>query len=318
MEFPRFNEGAQLVKETFRAWSEHKTPRLGASLAYYTIFAIAPLLLIAMSIAGFYFGEAAARRELFGQVYGLVGREGGEAIQTLVAAANRPRGGTWATVGELVTLGAGVTAVFVELQDALNSIWGVRRKPGRGVRNFIKDRLLSFALVLGIGFLLLVSLLLNAALAALGSFATGLLPEQRLLLEILNFLVSLGIITVLFAMIFKILPDVEIGWGDVWVGALVTALLFNLGKFLIGYYLGRSSMVSIYGAAGSFIILLLWVYYSAQILFFGAEFTRLHAGKRAESRELARSAINSRAKVSDNGSSKDIRPGDPSLRPDPI
>jgi membrane protein len=275
---------AQLFKDALRAWFNSKSPRMGAALAYYTIFAVAPLFLIALAIAGFCFGEEAARRELFGQVYGLVGRNGGEAIQTLVAAANQPRASLWATLGALVTLGIGATAVFVELKDALNTIWGVQSKPGGGPRNFIKDRLLSFAMVLGVGFLLLVSLVLNAALAALGTFTNGLLPEQRLLLGCLNFLMSLGVITVLFAMIYKLLPDVKIDWGDVWVGAFVTALLFNLGKFLIGYYLGRGSMVSIYGAAGSFIILLLWVYYSAQILFFGAEFTRLHARKRSKLR----------------------------------
>jgi membrane protein len=283
MKGPDVKAGAQLLKGAFRAWWNSKAPRMGAALAYYTIFAIAPLFLIAMSIAGFFFGEAAARRELFGQVYGLVGRDGGEVIQALVAAANRPRAGLWATVGALVTLGAGATAVFVELQDALNTIWGVHEKRSRGVWQFMKDRLLSFAMVLGIGFLLLVSLVLNAALAALGKFASGLPAEERLVLEILNFLVSLGVITLLFALIFKVLPDVKIAWEDVWVGAFVTALLFNLGKFLIGYYLGRSSMISIYGAAGSFIILLLWVFYSAQILFFGAEFTRLHAEKRLPS-----------------------------------
>jgi membrane protein len=275
---------APLFKEAFLAWMDSKSPRLGAALAYYTIFAVAPLFLIALSMAGFCFGEEAARRELFGQVYGLVGRTGGEAIQTLVAAANQPRAGLWATGGALVTLGIGATAVFVELKDALNTIWGVQPKPGRGSRAFIKDRLLSFAMVLGVGFLLLVSLVLDAALAALGSFTSGLLPAQRLLLGYLNFAMSLGVITLLFAMIFKVLPDVKIAWKDAWVGGFVTALLFNLGKFLIGYYLGRSSMVSIYGAAGSFIILLMWVYYSAQILFFGAEFTRLHAGRHDQSR----------------------------------
>jgi membrane protein len=274
--------GADLFKRAFLAWLNSKAPRLGAALAYYTIFAVAPLFLIALSIAGFGFGKESARRELFGQVYSLVGRNGGEAIQALVAAANRPQAGLWATLAGLVTLGIGATAVFVELKNALNTIWGVAPKPSRGVRNFLKDRLLSIAMVLGVGFLLLVSLVLNAALAALGTFTSGLLPEQRLLLGILNFLISLSVITLLFAMIFKLLPDVKISWGDVWVGAFVTALLFNLGKFLIGYYLGRSSMVSIYGAAGSFIILLLWVYYSAQILFFGAEFTRLHARRRSK------------------------------------
>jgi membrane protein len=284
MRFSEWKNGARLFKEAFLAWMNSKAPRMGAALAYYTIFAVAPLFLMALSMAGFFFGKEAARRELFGQVYGLVGHDGGEAIQTLVAAANRPRAGLWATVGALVTLGIGATAVFVELKDALNTIWGVQPKPGSGARNFVKDRLLSFAMVLGIGFLLLVSLVLNAALAGLGTFASGLLPEQKLLWGAVNFLVSLGVITLLFAMILKLLPDVQIAWRDVWVGAFVTALLFNLGKFLIGYYLGRSSTVSIYGAAGSFIILLLWVYYSAQILFFGAQFTRLNAARHAESR----------------------------------
>jgi len=284
MTFHDFKEHAQIFKEAFRAWLDSKSPRLGAALAYYTIFAVAPLFLIALSIAGLCFGQEAARRELFGQVYGLVGRNGGEAIQMLVAAANQPRASMWASLGALVTLGLGASAVFVELKDALNMIWGVQGKTGSSSWYFIKDRLLSFAMVLGVGFLLLVSLVLNAALAALGTLTTGLLPEERLLLGCLNFLISLGVITLLFAMIFKWLPDVLISWGDVWVGAFVTALLFNLGKFLIGYYLGRSSMVSIYGAAGSFIILLLWVYYSAQILFFGAAYTRFHAEKRASSR----------------------------------
>ncbi|MGD0815624.1 MAG: YihY/virulence factor BrkB family protein [Verrucomicrobiota bacterium] len=267
----------RLIKEAFVAWAKCKSPRLGASLSFYTIFAVAPLFLIALSVAGFCFGEDAARRELFGQVNGLVGRDGGQAIQSLVAAANRPKSGLWATLAAVVTLGAGATAVFVELQDALNTIWGVERAPGSGLRIFIKDRLLSFAMVLGIGFLLLVSLALNAALTALGSFAPGSSPHERFFWQMVNFVVSLGVITLLFAMIFKVLPDAKVSWQDVWVGAFATALLFNLGKFLIGYYLGRSSTVSVYGAAGSFIVLLLWVYYSSQILFFGAQVTRLYA-----------------------------------------
>jgi membrane protein len=272
-----------LFKEAFMEWGNSKTPRLGASLAYYTIFAIAPLMIIAVSVAGFFFGEQAARKELFGQLNSLVGQNGGDAIQSLVAAANRPKAGLWATAGAVVTLGMGAIAVFVELQDAMNTVWHVERKPGGGIKRFVKDRLLSFAMVLGVGFLLLVSLVLNAFLSGLGKMAGGVDSGQlHYLWAAVNFLGSLGVITLLFAMIFKILPDVDIAWRDVWVGAFVTALLFNLGKFLIGSYLGRSSMVSIYGAAGSFIILLLWVYYSSQILFFGAEFTRVYAGKRAK------------------------------------
>lgn len=274
-------KSALLVKETAVAWSGSNTPRLGAALAYYTIFAVAPLFIIALWVAGMLFGQEAARQELFGQINGLVGKNGSQAIQSLVAAANQPKAGTWASIGALAALFVGATAVFVELQDALNLIWGVIPKPGNGIRDFIKNRALSFAMILGIGFLLLVSLVLNAMLSAFGKFAggAGFLPNEQFFWKSVNYLVSLGVITLLFALIFKVLPDIKIAWRDVWVGALVTALLFNLGKTLIGLYLGRNSTVSAYGAAGSFIVLLMWVYYSAQILFFGAEFTRLYSGK---------------------------------------
>ncbi|HEX7561760.1 MAG TPA: YihY/virulence factor BrkB family protein [Bradyrhizobium sp.] len=268
-----------LMKQTVSEWIDLGVSRMGAALAFYTLFAIAPLFVIVLALAGFWFGEEAARRELFSQVSGLVGTEGGEAIQALVSAARKPTTGAWATVIAVVTLFVGATGVFVQLQDALNSIWGVRRKPGRGLRNFIKDRLLSFALILGIGFLLLVSLILSAGLSALGNFVTGLLPAQATLWQWINFGVSFGVITLLFAVIFKVLPDVKIAWRDVWIGALLTALLFNLGKYLLGLYLGRSSVTSAYGAAGSLVIVLLWVYYSAQILFFGAKFTQIYSNR---------------------------------------
>ena len=251
--------------------------RLGAALAFYTLFAIAPLFVIVLAIAGLLFGEDAARHELFSQVSGLVGSEGGQAIQALVNAAQKPQTSAWATMIAVATLFVGATGVFVELQDAINSIWGVRRVPGRGLRNFIKDRLLSFTLVVGIGFLLLVSLVLSAGLSALGKFMAGLLPAQAAIWQGVNFVVSFGVIALLFAMIFKVLPDVNIAWRDVWIGATLTALLFNLGKLLVGLYLGRSSVTSAYGAAGSLVIVLLWVYYSAQILFFGAKFTQIYS-----------------------------------------
>jgi membrane protein len=253
--------------------------RLGAALAFYTLFAIAPLFVIVLAIAGFWFGEEAARRELFTQVSGLVGSEGGEAIQALVSAAHKPKTGAWAAIIAVVTLFVGATGVFVELQDALNSGWGVRRVSGRGLRNFIKNRLLSFALIAGIGFLLLVSLILSAGLSALGSFMVGLLSAQETIWQAINFMVSFGVITLLFAMIFKVLPDVKIAWRDVWIGAIITALLFNFGKLLFGLYLGRSSVTSVYGAAGSLVVVLLWVYYSAQILFFGAKFTQVYSNR---------------------------------------
>jgi len=266
-----------LLRATVQAWFEHRALRLGAALAFYTVFAIAPLFIIVLAIAGFWFGEEAARRQLFDQLSGLVGSQGGEAIQAVVASADRPKAGTWATVVAVVTLFIGATGVFVQLQDALNSIWQVRRQPGRGVRFFIKDRVLSFAMILAIGFLLLVSLVISAGLAAVGKFMSGLVPAEAIVWQVINFLLSFALVGLLFAMIFKVLPDVKIAWREVWLGAVLSALLFNLGKFALGWYLGRSSVASAYGAAGSLVIILLWVYYSSQTLFLGAEFTRVYA-----------------------------------------
>lgn len=273
-------EAPQLFKATFTSLVESKAPRLGAALAFYTIFAIAPLFIIVMWVAGFFFGERAARHELFGQLDTLVGQNGVEAIRSLVAAADRPKAGFWAALAACGTLVAGATAVFVELQDALNTVWGVHRKAGPGLRKFIKNRALSFAMVLCIGFLLLVSLTLNTALEIFSQVASGAFPMEHFVWRVINFLLSLGVITLLFAMIFKVLPDVKLAWRNVWIGALVTALLFNIGKWLLGMYLGRSSFVSVYGAAGSFVVLLLWVYYSAQIVLFGAEFTRIYSERK--------------------------------------
>jgi len=238
-----------------------------------------------LAVAGLWFGEEAARRELFIQVSGLVGNEGGEAIQALVSAAHKPKAGAWAAVIGVVVLFVGATGVFVELQDALNHVWGVRRKPGRGLRNIIRDRFLSMALIVGIGFLLLVSLVLSAVLSAFGKFMVGLLPAQEAIWQGINFVISFGVITLLFAMIFKVLPDVKIAWRDVWIGAMITAFLFNLGKFFLGLYLGRSSVTSAYGAAGSLVVVLLWVYYSAQILFFGAKFTQVYSNRHGSTLE---------------------------------
>src|SRR5262245_46176755 len=262
-----------LLKETMSAWIEHKAPRLGAALAFYTVFALAPMFVIVLAIAGLWFGPGGGRDQLFDQLYGLIGKEGGEAIQAIVAAANKPKTGVWATLVAVVTLFVGATGVFVQLQDALNTVWNVRREPGRGLRHFIRDRLLSFAMIVAFGFLLLVSLVVNAMLAALGKFMSGLIPAQEILWQTINFVISLGVITLLFAMIFKVLPDVRLAWHDVWFGAVLTALLFNLGKLVFGLYLGKSSVASAYGAAGSLVIILLWVYYSSQIVFWGAEFT---------------------------------------------
>lgn len=271
----------ELLTQTTSEWIDHDVSRLGAALAFYTLFAIGPLFVIVLAMAGFWFGEEAARNELYSRVSGLVGDGGGEALQALVSAAYKAEAetGAWATVIALATLFVVATGIFVHLQGALNSVWGVRRLPGRGVHNFIKDRLLSFALIVGIGFLLLVSLVFSAGLSALDKFMGGLMPAQEALWQWLNFVGSFGVITLLFAMIFKVLPDVKIAWRDVWIGAIITALLFNLGKLLFGLYLGRSSVNSAYGVAGSLVITLLWIYYSAQILFFGAKFTQIYANR---------------------------------------
>lgn len=269
----------QLLNDTVRACINDDIVSQGAALSYYTIFAIAPLFIIALTIAGYWFGEEAARRELFGQLNQLVGKEGGDAVQSLVAAASKSRAGTWATLIAGGTLAVAATGVFVQLQNSLNALWRVQYVQGRGVRNFIRHRLLSFAMVLGVGFLLLVSLVCSAGLSALGNFIGDYFSGKEILLKTLNFVISLGIITALFTMIFKFLPDVRIAWRDVQLGGFITALLFNLGKFLIGIYIGRSSISSVYGAMGSLVIVLVWVYYSAQILFFGAQFTRIYAGR---------------------------------------
>jgi membrane protein len=269
----------ELLYDTIRAGISGNVVSEGAALAYYTIFAIAPLFIIALAIAGFWFGEDAAKRELFGQVNQLVGKQGGEAIQSLVAAAGKSRDGFWATCIAGGTLAVAATGVFVQLQNSLNKIWNVRQARGKGLRNFIRHRLLSFAMVFGIGFLLLVSLVCSAALAALGNYIGDYVSGKEILLKALDFVISLGIITVLFAMIFKFLPDVKIAWRDVWLGGFITAIFFNAGKYVIGIYIGHSSISSVYGAMGSLVVVLVWVYYSAQILFFGAQFTCIYAGR---------------------------------------
>jgi membrane protein len=269
----------ELLRDAIYACIEADFLSHGAALAYYTVFAIAPLFVIALAIAGFWFGQEAASHELFDQVDQLIGKEGGAAVQTMVMAAERSRHGFWATSIATVTFLVASAGAFAQLQNSLNRFWGVQPLPGRTVRNFLFHRLWSFAMVLGMGFLLLVSLLINAGLSALGDFFGEFLSGPEIILKAANPLVSLAVITALFTMIFKILPDVRIAWRDVWLGGLVTAILFNGGKFLIGLYIAQSSIASVYGAAGSFVIILAWVYYSALILFFGAQLTRLYASR---------------------------------------
>jgi membrane protein len=268
-----------LLRDAFYSWFDDKAPALGAALAYYTVFALAPLLIIVIAIAGLAFGQEVAQGHILSQIEGLVGENGAKAVQAMLDSARQADAGIFASIFGVVMLILASTGVFVQLQDSLNTIWRVVPKPGRGIRGILRDRLLSFVMVMGIGFLLLVSLVLSAALAALGKFFNYLLPVPEAVLHIINLIVSFGVITLLFAMIYKILPDAKISWSDVWIGAAVTSLLFSLGKFFIGLYLGKSSLTSAYGAAGSFVIILVWVYYSAQILLYGAEFTFIYAIK---------------------------------------
>ncbi len=268
----------EFIKEVFEKWIDDKAPKLGAALSFYTIFSQAPLLIIVISVAGFIFGPDAARGELVGQIKDMVGTEGAEVVQTTLKNTNNPEAGTIAIIISFVTLFIGSTALFVELQESLDIIWRVKPKPGRNIfKGLLKDRVQSFALVITTGFLLLVSLLVSAGLSALSNFVNEkFLVVPVIILDIANLLISLIVIFLLFAMIFKILPDVNISWKDVWVGALVTGVLFVLGKYLIGIYIGSSSLSSTYGAAGSLVIFLLWIYYSAQILFLGVEFTYIY------------------------------------------
>ncbi|MBG1262275.1 YihY/virulence factor BrkB family protein [Nostoc commune] len=267
----------KLFQETFKEWSEDKASRLAAALAYYTIFSIAPLLIIVIAIAGAVFGEEAARGQIVGQIQGLVGPDGAEFIQTAIQNANKPKTGAIASIISVVVLLVGATGLFTELQDSLNTIWEVKPKPGRAISNIIRLRVLSFAMVIGIGFLLLVSLVISTVLAALVTYFSNLIPGVDFLWQFLNFVISFAITTVLFGLIFKVLPDVEIGWSDVLIGAMLTSFLFSIGRFLLGQYLGNGSFGSAYGAAGSLVVILAWVNYAAQILFFGAEFTQVYA-----------------------------------------
>ncbi len=264
-------------QEVIAEWSSDKASRLAAALAYYTIFSLAPLLIIAIAVAGLFFGEAAAREAVVTQLQSLIGQQGAEAVQQMLANANRPGAGTVALIIGVATLLLGASGVFAQLKGALNTIWDVKPAPGQGIWKTVSDRLLSFGMVLGIAFLLLVSLLVSTVLSTLSGQFEQLLPGADFLWQLLDFVISLGVIALLFAIIYKVLPDVTIAWKDVWVGAGVTALLFTIGKFLIGLYLGRSSVGSTYGAAGSLVVLLVWVYYSAQIVFIGAEFTQVYA-----------------------------------------
>jgi membrane protein len=267
----------RILKESTVWWMKDNAFQHGAAVAFYTIFAISPMFLIVTAMAAFLFGEEAAHSGVFRELSKLIGPESAEALRAVIAESDRPAAGILATIIASVTLLIGTTTVIVQLQSSLNFLWKVKPTPGRVIWGFIRNRFLSFALVLVVGFLLLVSLLLSAALSALSSYFSGVFPGFDVLWQLAAEVVSFVVTAVLFAMIFKYLPDIQIQWRQVAVGALVTAALFTGGKFLIGFYLGQSAVASAYGAAGSLVVVLLWVYYSSLILFYGAEITRVHA-----------------------------------------
>ena len=268
----------RLCKEAAAAWVDDFAPSMGAAISYYTMFSLAPLLVIVIAVAGALFGTEAVQGQIAVQLVGLIGQEGALAVQALVKSANEPSRGLIAGGISIVVLIVGATTVFAELQSALDRIWHVpeRAKPS-GIWGILRARVLSFGLILGLAFLLMVSLVVSAVLAALGNWSEGLFPGWELLLQSINALVTLGILTLLFAMIYKLMPSAPIAWPDVWIGAAVTALLFEIGKVLIGLYLGKSSVTESFAAAGSLVVLLAWVYYAAQVFLLGAEFTKVYA-----------------------------------------
>lgn len=283
------NQLWRLVKRSATAWVEDRAMSMGAAIAFYTIFSLAPLLLIVIALAGLVFGEEAARGAVVQEVGGMVGETGAQAVQTVLEGARDMEGGIFATIASLVTLAVGATTVFAELQNSLDRIWKapVSTQPS-GIRGFFRTRLLSFGMVLGIGFLLMVSLVVSAALSALGNWIGGWLTWAQVIMQVLNFVVSFAVITALFAMIYKILPSVDLDWDDVWIGAAATSLLFSIGKFLIGLYIGQTALASSFGAAGTFVVLIIWVYYSTGVFLLGAEFTYAYAheqGSRSEARQ---------------------------------
>lgn len=277
-----------LWKAALRGWWNDRALSLGAAIAFYTVFSLAPMLLAVIAVAGIVFGREAAQGAIVAQIGGLIGVQEAAAIEAMIASASDFGSGIVGIAVATATFLIVATGAFVELQDDLNIIWKAPPSELSGFSAFVRTRFISLALLVAIGFLLLVSLAIDAGLSAVGTYLSGALPAFAAVLQVLNFVFALAVAVLLFAMIFKILPDVPIAWRDVWVGALVTGVLFTLGKFLIGFYLGKSGIASVYGAAASVITILLWIYYSSQILLFGAEFTKAYAetrGSRAGGRQ---------------------------------
>ncbi len=267
------------LRTTASAWSDHEAPRLGAALAFYTILSLAPLVILTVALVALVFGRSAAQGHILSQVQEMIGKSGADAVRAMIEHGQKRSSGILASIIGVITLLFGASGAFGELRTALNKIWDVKPQNEGGMMGMIRQRIFSFGMVLGIGFLLLVSLIISAGLEALGKFFAGILPIPDPILGALNFVISFAGITVLFALIYKYVPETKIAWEEVWLGAAFTSFLFAVGKFLIGLYLGRASVGSAYGAAGSLIVIIVWVYYSAQIFFFGAEFTHVFADR---------------------------------------
>lgn len=266
-----------LFRHTAKDWSDDNAARLAAALSFYAAISIAPLLLVVIAVAGFVFGEDAARGAIMSQLEGLIGIDSAATVQSMVESAAKPRTGAFATIVGIVVLLFGASGVFGELQSAMNAIWEVQPRPGRTIWELVRQRFLSLTMVFGVAFLLMISLVVSAGLAALGGLLVGRVPGAPMLWQLLGHGVSFLVITLLFAMIFKVLPDVKLRYRDVWIGALFTSALFLIGKLLVGLYISKADVATTYGAAGSVVVMLVWIYYSSQIFFFGAEFTQAFA-----------------------------------------
>jgi len=290
-----FSETGRLLRAAFVEWWNDRAMSLGASIAFFTVFSLAPMLLAAIAVAGLAFGREAAQGAIVSELGGMIGTNEASTLETMIASARNVGSGIVGTTIGIITFLLLVTGAVIELQDDLNIIWKAKQPASSGIVSFLRTRLISFALVLGIGFLLLVSLVVDAGLSAISAYLEANFSGATVILRFLNSLVAFVIAVLLFAMIFKLLPNVDITWGDVWTGSLVTALLFTIGKFLIGYYLGKSNIASSYGAAASIITILLWIYYSSLILLFGAEFTKVYAERHGSQSTQAEGRMKKRA-----------------------
>ena len=306
----------RLIGDTIREWGNDNAARLAAALAYYTVFSLAPLLIIAIAIIGLAFGRDAAQGRIVQQLGGLIGPDSAELVQGMIQQASRPAEGTLAAIIGIVTLVLGATGLFGELQSSLNQIWDVPPKPDGGIGAMIRQRFVSLAMVLGIGFLLLVSLIASTVVSGLSDAIASQVPGLDVLSQVLTFALNFIVSTVLFAMIFKVLPDTHVAWRDVWLGSVITSILFSIGRWLIGLYMGNSSYTSTYGAAGSLVVLLVWVYYSAQILFLGAEFTQVYSRTRGSRRSESGHLVTADSRVEADGDATQPAPrGQAALRP---